>query len=717
MKNYFRKVLSFSLALAMLVGVFSAAVPVDVHADSMVTVPIALYLDVDEGNETEVVVSLSRTDVEAVDSQTITVDGKIDKTIELTLNTMDASGDYVIKVEQTELIKPDYDVIIAGDAVAYSTIKGSEYNEEGFGFGRLSIESPFIATTDADGNPVLADEHTAYFDRETRTTVLKIPEKDLKSVISQKGRQSITVNGVYSKPDYTCYLKVEKPEYPIGDGLAFDFLLYYKKPIVINRLDDYVRVRQPLEKRILAFAGDAKHYNVDSDFDDYDFRIFADGKDEYKIGVHSEEDVYLGLWFKTDREHSKRVLGNEAIAVQTDERDAMTESLTDLMASNQDYEDIYAGDGGDLVIRIQPRMVEVVFEADGGSPEPETQVIKAGSKAIRPETDPEKVGYKFVGWYYVESDDSISQAVDFDKEKVYSSKYRAVYEKLDEKVEYFTVEFDAKGGEPNPYSQAVKAGDMVEEPDKNPVKEGYSFIGWTTAKGDWDFDKDVVERNMILYAKYDDDSDDTNRSDIIVPKGTYDKAIIQYKAPFFKGYPDNTFKPEDTITRAEMATVFARLLGVEKEIPKTKDKFSDIDGHWAKNNILNVAEYGLLNGYPDGTFKPVGQMKRAEIAAIINKYWKIKGFTPNKADANIKDVDAHWAKELIIALYNHRFVDLSSDKKFRPDYPLKRAEVAQILNRITDRPLISLKEPMFKDVLKNNWAYEEVNTASTKSKK
>ncbi len=283
------------------------------------------------------------------------------------------------------------------------------------------------------------------------------------------------------------------------------------------------------------------------------------------------------------------------------------------------------------------------------------------------------------------------------------------------KVEEFTVRFDTDGGTPTPASQKVKSGEKVKKPVKNPTKEGYTFKTWATAEGEYDFNQ-PIERDLIIYARYEKTGESHNKSkrkDIIIDDKDYDKAIISYLEPFFSGYPEGDFRPENTITRAEMATVFARLLDLDNK-PSVDSPFSDTKGHWAEQNIAKVANYGVLKGYPDGSFKPNKEMKRAEIAALINNYWHIKGFVPDSSKAPIIDIDNHWAKQLITALYNHRFTDLYIDNSFKPDAPLKRADVAQILNRITDRPLLADSGQLFTDVYSSHWAFNEINTASQK---
>ncbi len=285
--------------------------------------------------------------------------------------------------------------------------------------------------------------------------------------------------------------------------------------------------------------------------------------------------------------------------------------------------------------------------------------------------------------------------------------------KEEKKAKDITVRFDTDGGSPTPASQRLKSGEKVTKPSENPVKEGYTFKTWAIAEGEYDFNQ-PVERDLIIYARYakaGESHKKSKRKDIIIDDKDYDKAIISYLEPFFSGYPEGDFKPENTITRAEMATVFARLLDLENK-PAVDSPFNDTKGHWAEQNIAKVADYGVLRGYPDGSFKPNKEMKRAEIAALINNYWHIKGFVPDASEAPITDIENHWAKQLITALYNHRFTDLYIDNSFKPDAPLKRADVAQILNRITDRPLLTDSGQLFTDVYSSHWAFNEINTAS-----
>ncbi len=204
------------------------------------------------------------------------------------------------------------------------------------------------------------------------------------------------------------------------------------------------------------------------------------------------------------------------------------------------------------------------------------------------------------------------------------------------------------------------------------------------------------------------------REDIRIPDHIYDKAVIRYDEPFFSGFPDGSFKPDKPISRAEMATVLTKILGIHGDDLCGYEYFSDIKGHWAINNILLLSDSGLIKGYPDGTFNPNGKMKRSEICSIIYEYWQNNGFTPTFKKFEIKDTDGHWAHVQINCLYNLGLVNITGDKRFRPNDFLTRKEVARILNRLTDRKLGKNEEAIFDDVPEDHPFFEEINAAAGK---
>lgn len=125
----------------------------------------------------------------------------------------------------------------------------------------------------------------------------------------------------------------------------------------------------------------------------------------------------------------------------------------------------------------------------------------------------------------------------------------------------------------------------------------------------------IFFRLMTDDARAKFDSLDNSFSDVAKGKW-YNRAISTLaNAGIIKGDPAGTYRPGDPITRAEMAAIIARF-GDFKEGGKT---FSDISGHWAQKYIELAASNGWINGNPDGTFKPNNNITRAETVAMINR--------------------------------------------------------------------------------------------------
>lgn len=97
----------------------------------------------------------------------------------------------------------------------------------------------------------------------------------------------------------------------------------------------------------------------------------------------------------------------------------------------------------------------------------------------------------------------------------------------------------------------------------------------------------------------------------------YNEAVSTLtNAGVLKGYPDNSFRPNDKVTRAELTTIVTRFYN--DLWSGTKDAFTDISSHWARFDINLAAELKLVSGYPDGSFKPDNNVSRAEAITIIN---------------------------------------------------------------------------------------------------
>ena len=150
------------------------------------------------------------------------------------------------------------------------------------------------------------------------------------------------------------------------------------------------------------------------------------------------------------------------------------------------------------------------------------------------------------------------------------------------------------------------------------------------------------------------------------------------------GYPDGTVHPNGQITRAEVATIFFRLLRdeVRDGAFTTSNTYSDVVyGKWYNNPISTMSALGIITGYPDGTFKPNKPITRAEFAAIAARFDE----TQSGKSATFSDVIGHWAaKEIGIAYYND-WIKGYPDGTFKPDQNITRAEAMTLINRVLER--------------------------------
>lgn len=179
---------------------------------------------------------------------------------------------------------------------------------------------------------------------------------------------------------------------------------------------------------------------------------------------------------------------------------------------------------------------------------------------------------------------------------------------------------------------------------------------------------------------------------------------------FLVGYTDGTFGPERNMTRAEVTTMFARLLTEQIEADKTySNTFSDVPkGYWAANYIGYMQQFGIITGYSDGNFRPDAPVTRAEFAAIASRFEKLTEGSKSFADVP----DTYWAARYINFAATRGWVTGYSDGTFKPENPITRAEVAAVTCRLLERSadqnyirshLNELRT--FSDMTESHWAY------------
>jgi len=174
------------------------------------------------------------------------------------------------------------------------------------------------------------------------------------------------------------------------------------------------------------------------------------------------------------------------------------------------------------------------------------------------------------------------------------------------------------------------------------------------------------------------------------------------------GYDDGTFRPERTMTRAEIAAVLSRNLG---ETAAYDGGYADVDrAHWAAGYIAHLREAGIMTGDVDGKFRPEDAITRAELAALIAKW---KSPETSGAQSTAADTKLHWAESYIAGVMEAGFMFGYPSGAFEPDRALTRAEAVAALNQLFDRPALEgVDRPTWTDVPASHWAYEEIEAAS-----
>lgn len=185
------------------------------------------------------------------------------------------------------------------------------------------------------------------------------------------------------------------------------------------------------------------------------------------------------------------------------------------------------------------------------------------------------------------------------------------------------------------------------------------------------------------------------------------------------GYPDGTVHPERSITRAEAACIFYRLLTDEAlaDIWSTEQYYPDVlPESWYYMYISTLTNGGILTGYPDGTFRPNEPITRAEMATILSRF--DAGFGTLEVTKTFSDIQNHWGQVYIEFAAERGYVVGYPDGTFRPNTSITRAETAAMINRCLHRNvdaegLADITEFIdYPDNVSGMWYYYDIVEAS-----
>ena len=185
------------------------------------------------------------------------------------------------------------------------------------------------------------------------------------------------------------------------------------------------------------------------------------------------------------------------------------------------------------------------------------------------------------------------------------------------------------------------------------------------------------------------------------------------------GYPDGEVKPTGNVTRAEVATIFFRMLKDEARNKYwcTTNRYSDVNSNnWFNNAVSTLSNMGIIDGYPDGTFRPNAGITRAEFAKIAVSFFK--DYVGETIGDRFTDISGKWYTTYINLAAELAIVNGYPDGTFRPDSRITRAEAMQIVNNTLrrtphkDRLLPESSMNMWPDNPRTAWYYAAVQEAT-----
>lgn len=351
---------------------------------------------------------------------------------------------------------------------------------------------------------------------------------------------------------------------------------------------------------------------------------------------------------------------------------------------------------------------EVIFDSDGGSAV-DTKIVKYGDCAAKP-ADPTREGYKFLGWFKNGED----TAFDFTAPITQKTELTARWEK-----KTYTVTFDPNSGEVEPTSKIVTF-DAAYGELPTPTRAHHTFKGWYLGT-----DK-VTEATIVKTAENHTLRAAWSRSyhaltiNYVDKKGnpvadSYEASValgadFSVTSPDVKGYKlrdKDDAVIEGTMTAAGYTydVVYVKKSsggsGVQIESPNKPEKDNSLK--------FNTADhFAYVNGYPDGTVKPEGNVTRAEVAAILYRVMDadcVKTYETTRCSFS-DVVRGDWFNTYVATLENAGvIVDTRTNGKFRPNEAITRAELAAMLAQFAD---IKSAANSFNDVSARHWASDEI---------
>jgi hypothetical protein len=225
--------------------------------------------------------------------------------------------------------------------------------------------------------------------------------------------------------------------------------------------------------------------------------------------------------------------------------------------------------------------------------------------------------------------------------------------------------------------------------------------------------KALSEGNTVVTVTYTDSGETATIIVYLVGNEQTPLGAIEFFDPYVFGYPDKSFGPTRPVTRAEIATMFSKILKLNIENPGT-NKFTDVkEDTWYFNYVQAIQRTGLFVGDTAGNFRPNDPISRGEMATVFVKYWRFLNIDVADTKVDIIDVsDEHWASEYIYTMYNAGIVSSFEDGTYKPNDATLREQVVGMINTLIARPENTPVASKFIDITPVHWAYGNIEAAS-----
>ena len=360
------------------------------------------------------------------------------------------------------------------------------------------------------------------------------------------------------------------------------------------------------------------------------------------------------------------------------------------------------------VCEITPEKYTVHYNLNGGKGASgvsyDDVTVSAGDK-ITVLAAPTRSGYTFKGWkagnttYQPGNQVTVKGAITFTAQWSKDSSHD------DDDYDY-TLRYVTNGGKA--ISSESKSRSWVKDYEDLPVptRVGYRFNGWyydTKLTKAVTGDVQVSSRTVTLYAGW------TENSVPAILNGDDHFAYIQ-------GYDDGTVRPNTPVTRAQVATILFRLLDEDvrdKYLTET-NTFTDVAAdYWANTAISTMANLGVFKGRTADRFDPNAPITRGEFAAVCARFDDSSVQSSNA----FSDIDGYWAKQEILRAAALGWVQGYQDGTFRPTASITRAQVVTMINRVLCRQPETASDLLrgmttFTDCAEGDWCYLAIQEAA-----